>query len=75
VPLGVALDVPQPNCADAAAMQTKTAAISLELSVDGESIVGRASDEAGIQKEFSGWLGLVSAVEALITPDSQGEDE
>jgi hypothetical protein len=56
-------------------MQTRTAAISLELSLDGDAITGRASDEAGIHKEFSGWLGLMSAIEALITPDSQGEDE
>jgi hypothetical protein len=56
-------------------MQTRTAAISLELSVDGDSVAGRASDEAGTHKEFSGWLGLVSAIEALITPDSQGEDK
>jgi hypothetical protein len=58
-----------------AAMQTKTAAISLELSLDGDSLTGRASDGAGTEREFSGWLGLVSAIEALITPDSQGEDE
>jgi hypothetical protein len=56
-------------------MQTKTAAISLELELAGDSLSGRASDEAGTQREFSGWLGLVSAIEALITPDSQGEDK
>jgi hypothetical protein len=72
---GVALDGSGPIWADAAAMQTKTAAISLELSVDGDSLAGRVRNEAGTQKEFSGWLGLMSAIEALITPDSQGEDE
>ena len=56
-------------------MQTKTAAISLELSLEGDSLTGLASDEAGTRKEFSGWLGLVSAIEALITPDSQGDDK
>ena len=56
-------------------MQTNTAAISLELSLDGESLTGRATDEAGTEREFSGWLGLMSAIEALITPDSQGEDK
>jgi hypothetical protein len=56
-------------------MQTKTAAISLELELAGDSLSGRASDEAGTRREFSGWLGLVSAIEALITPDSQGEDQ
>ena len=56
-------------------MQTNTAAISLELSVDGDSLAGRAIDEAGTEREFSGWLGLMAAIEALITPDSQGDDE
>jgi hypothetical protein len=56
-------------------MQTKTAAISLELSLDGDSLTGLASDEAGTRKEFSGWLGLMSAIEALIHLDSEGDDE
>jgi hypothetical protein len=56
-------------------MQTKTAAISLELSVDGDSLTGRASDETGNRREFSGWLGLMSAIEALIPQDSEGDDE
>jgi hypothetical protein len=56
-------------------MQTRTAAISLELSLDGDSLTGRASDEAGTRKEFSGWLGLMAAIEALIPTDSEGEDE
>ncbi|HEX2233787.1 MAG TPA: hypothetical protein VHG69_10535 [Thermoleophilaceae bacterium] len=56
-------------------MQTRTAAISLELSLDGDSVSGHASDEAGARREFSGWLGLMSAIEALIPTDSQGDDE
>jgi hypothetical protein len=56
-------------------MQTKTTAISLELSLDGDSLSGSASNGAGTEREFSGWLGLMSAIEALITPDSQGDDE
>jgi hypothetical protein len=56
-------------------MQTKTAAISLELNLDGDSLSGRASDEAGTRREFSGWLGLMSAIEALIAMDSEGDDQ
>ena len=56
-------------------MQMKTAAISLDLSLHGDSLTGRATDEAGTRKEFSGWLGLVSAIEALISLDSEGADE
>jgi hypothetical protein len=56
-------------------MQTKTTAISLDLEVAGDSLSGRASSGEGTEREFSGWLGLMSAIEALITPDSQGDDE
>jgi hypothetical protein len=73
--LGVRLDVPWRPPVDAAVMQTKTAAISLDLSLDGDSLTGRATDEAGIHREFSGWLGLVSAIEGLISPDSEGASE
>jgi hypothetical protein len=59
---------------DAGGMQSTTAAISLELSLDGESLSGSASDGNGSRKDFSGWLGLVSAIEALIA-NPQGEDE
>jgi hypothetical protein len=56
-------------------MQTHTAAISLDLTVNGDSLAGRATDEAGTSREFSGWLGLVSVIEELISTDSQGADE
>jgi hypothetical protein len=55
-------------------MQSTTAAISLELSVDGDSLSGSADDGNGGHRDFSGWLGLISAIEALI-PNHQGEDE
>jgi hypothetical protein len=56
-------------------MQSTTALISLELSLDGDSLSGLASDGNGGRREFSGWLGLVSAIEALIDIDPQGGDE
>ena len=49
-------------------MDIKTTAISLELSLAGDSLTGSASDGDGHQREFCGWLGLVSAIEALISP-------
>ena len=56
-------------------MQSTTAAISLELSLDGDSLSGSASDGNGGRREFAGWLGLVSAIEALIATTSEGDDE
>ena len=49
-------------------MDTKTAAISLDLSLAGDALTGSASDGEGHRREFAGWLGLVSAIEALISP-------
>ena len=56
-------------------MQATHTAISLELDLDGDSLSGLASVENGEQRPFSGWLGLVSAIEALMPTDSEGEDE
>jgi hypothetical protein len=56
-------------------MQATTTTISLELSLDGDSLSGLAKDDTGEQRRFSGWLGLVSAVEALIATDSEGGDK
>lgn len=52
-------------------METKTAAISLELSLAGESLTGSASGPDGNRRDFCGWLGLVSAIEALISPPNE----
>ena len=60
---------------DAVAMETKTAAISLELNLAGDSLTGSASDPDGHRREFSGWLGLMSAIEALLAPSAQEEIE
>lgn len=39
--------------------------IRLELRTDGEAIEGRVS-AAGETQEFSGWIGLVAAIDALV---------
>ena len=47
-------------------MDRPASAIRLELWLDGDAPIGRAigRDE---ERQFAGWLGLVSAVEALMT--------
>jgi hypothetical protein len=40
--------------------------ISLELRFEDDSLSGRASDETGAAKDFTGWLGLVSAIDSLL---------
>jgi hypothetical protein len=41
--------------------------VTLRLETAGDSLTGSAIDAAGARKEFSGWLGLVSALEALLS--------
>jgi hypothetical protein len=41
--------------------------VTLQLETAGDSLTGSASDAAGAQKDFSGWLGLISALEALLS--------
>jgi hypothetical protein len=44
----------------------RTVTIRLELEVEGESVKGRAIDGPGGFHDFSGWLGLIAALDALI---------
>jgi hypothetical protein len=50
----------------------ETVTIRLELRVAGESLAGRAVDGAGHARDFSGWLGLVAAIDALV-PAAKGD--
>ena len=43
-----------------------THSIHLELRIDGTAPTGQASLEGGGPRAFSGWVGLVSTVEALV---------
>lgn len=52
----------------------RSTAISLELNLDGEALSGHASDGHGGRREFTGWIGLIAAIEALLRPDDRGDD-
>jgi hypothetical protein len=47
--------------------------IHLELRIDGTAPAGQASLEGGDPHAFSGWVGLVRAVEDLITEDTSAD--
>ena len=64
--LGVDPDVPSGSWAEDHAVDHQTVVIRLELHVADDTLTGRASDATGATKEFSGWLGLTSAVDALL---------
>lgn len=52
-------------------MSDSVRAIRLELSLDGDSPAGSARVCGGPSREFAGWLGLVAAIEAILTADSR----
>ena len=47
-------------------MTTRSVTITLELRQAGEELDGRATDGTGIDRTFSGWLGLLVTVDALL---------
>ena len=52
-------------------MARETMLIHLEVTLAGDSLTGRAWDEAGATREFDGRLGLLAAVDALVAPDTK----
>jgi hypothetical protein len=52
-------------------MQSRQLKISLELQIDDGLMSGRATDEYGATRSFSGWLGLVDAIDALVDPETR----
>lgn len=44
--------------------------IRMELRLDGDMPTGRASDDSGRVRDFAGWLGLVAAIDELLSPES-----
>ena len=56
-----------PAGGDPRSVDGKTITIELELTVSGaDCLTGSASDGTGSPREFSGWLGLVSTIDALL---------
>lgn len=43
---------------------------TLSLRVDGDDVVGTATDDDGAVRSFSGWLGLLGTIDALACPDA-----
>jgi hypothetical protein len=47
-------------------MTSRSVTITLELRQAGDELDGRATDGTGIDRAFSGWLGLLVTVDALL---------
>jgi len=52
--------------ADAGAVKKQPLTINLSLDVEDDCLTGLASDGNGGRREFSGWLGLLAAIDALL---------
>jgi len=64
--LGGFLDVTAPAIADAAVVNETTTQIKLELELDGETVSGHTIDAEGRRRPFSGWIGLMGVLDALL---------
>ena len=51
-------------------MDGRAITIMLELDVAGESLTGHATDGTGTARSFSGWLGLVTAIDGFVNAAS-----
>jgi hypothetical protein len=47
-------------------MTTRAVTLTLELRLAGDELDGRASDENGLDRPFSGWLGLLVTLDSLL---------
>jgi hypothetical protein len=57
-------------------MTSRSVTITLELHQAGDELDGRATDGSGSDRAFSGWLGLLVTVDALLNaaPDATVTD-
>jgi hypothetical protein len=66
------------KCPNLAAMNGNAIRISVELRMSGDCLTGRVSDGTGLDRPFSGWLGLLAAIDSLLpgqAADSNQEEQ
>ena len=47
-------------------MTSRAVTITLELRLAGDELDGRATDETGSDRSFSGWLGMLVTIDSLL---------
>ncbi len=47
-------------------MTSRAVTITLELRLAGDELDGRATDGSGIDRSFSGWLGMLVTIDSLL---------
>jgi hypothetical protein len=66
--LGFALMPRDPVNGKIEAVTVPTLTVTLELELDGETLTGKATDGNGTVREFTGWVGLLGAIDLLCEP-------
>ena len=56
-------------------MTSRAVTITLDLRLAGEELDGRASDGNGDSRPFSGWLGLLVAIDAMLAAAPEPVEE
>ena len=56
-------------------MTSRAVTITLDLRLAGEELDGRATDGTGSDRSFSGWLGLLVTIDALLNAAPEAEAE
>jgi len=54
-------------------MTSRAVTITLDLRLAGDELDGRASGEGGEDRTFSGWLGLLVTIDALLNAAPEAE--
>lgn len=55
-------------------MDPRATAIHLKVRLVGDLPIGRAYDDQGSTREFSGWMALVATIDDLLTFTQRGSD-
>jgi hypothetical protein len=55
-------------------VETRQITLALELQVADDALTGRVTAPDGTDTDFSGWLGLVATIEALLAEPANGAE-
>ena len=55
--------------------QPRTLHIGLDLRIDGDEVEGRATADGAPGRDFSGWVGLLAALDALTAAEPEPEPQ
>ncbi len=70
--MGSVPDAPPAPEADSDDVSPETLHIVVDVHVDGDQILGQADDGVSEPKPFSGWLGLIGALDGLVRGAAEG---